>query len=218
MKLLNIAHSALATAALAFAASPALADQSPWQVRLGAAYVNFSPKADIQVGGAAVPGAAVDASSNTTLALDVSYDLSPRWTGRLIVGVPPTTTLTGRGALEGTGTLGKVKYGPAVLSATYNLMDGPIKPYVGAGINYTIVFASKDGFIRDLEVKNAFGAVLQAGVEAPLSDGWSVGIDLRKIYVKTKADGVLPAFGGAPAHGDIRLDPLIVFASVGKRF
>ena len=201
------------------AATAASAQTSPWTVRLGAAHVGFSTKADVQVNGTLVPGADASASSNTTLGLELSYDITPRWTGRFLIGVPPTTTLTGTGALEGTGTLGKVNYGPAVLSATYSLLDsGAVRPYIGAGINYTIVFRSKDGFISNLDVKSAFGAVAEIGVDIPLDGGWSIGLDVRKIFLKTKADGVLPAMGGAAAHADVRLDPLVVFASIGKRF
>jgi outer membrane protein len=149
----------------------------------------------------------------------VSHDFTPQWTGRFLIGVPPTTTLTGTGALNGTGTLGKVTYGPAALTATYRLLDlGPVQPYIGAGLNYTIVFKSKDGFISNLDVKSAFGTVAEIGAEMPLADGWSLGLDVRKIFVKTKADGVLPAMGGAAAHAEVRLDPLVVFASIGKRF
>lgn len=200
-------------------AAGASAQTSPWTVRLGAAHVGFSTKADVQANGSVVPGAGASASSNTTLGLELTYDVTPDWTARLLVGVPPTTTLTGTGALSGTGTLGKVKYGPAVLSATYNLMtSGPVRPYIGAGLNYTIVFKSEDGFISNLDVKSAFGAVAQVGAEFPLSGGWSLAVDARKIFLKTKADGSLPAMGGARAHAEVRLDPLVVFASVGKRF
>lgn len=197
----------------------AAAQTSPWSVRLGAAHVGFSTKADVQVNGALVAGADASASSNTTLGMEVSHDITSRWTGRFLIGVPPTTTLTGTGTLNGTGTLGKVTYGPAALTATYHLLDtGPVRPYVGAGLNYTIVFQSKDGFISNLDVKSAFGTVVEIGAEMPLADGWSLGLDMRKIFVKTKADGVLPAMGGAAAHADVRLDPLVVFASIGKRF
>ncbi|MFM2055726.1 MAG: outer membrane protein precursor [Pseudomonadota bacterium] len=197
----------------------ASAQISPWSVRLGAAHVGFSTRADVQVNGALVPGADASASSSTTLGMEVSHDFTPQWTGRFLIGVPPTTTLTGTGALNGTGTLGKVTYGPAALTATYRLLDlGPVQPYIGAGLNYTIVFKSKDGFISNLDVKSAFGTVAEIGAEMPLADGWSLGLDVRKIFVKTKADGVLPAMGGAAAHAEVRLDPLVVFASIGKRF
>lgn len=201
------------------AATSASAQTSPWTVRLGAVHVRFSAQADVQVNGAPVPGADASASSNNSLGLELSYDIAPRWTARFLIGVPPTTTLTGTGALASAGTLGKVKYGPAVLSATYTLLDsGPVRPYIGAGLNYTVVFKSQDGFISNLDVKSAFGTVLQVGAEIPLESGWSIGLDARKIFVKTKADGMLPAFGGAAAHADVRLDPLVVFASIGKRF
>jgi outer membrane protein len=201
------------------AATAASAQTSPWTVRLGAAHIGFSTQADVQVNGTLVPGADASASSNTTLGLELSYDITPQWTGRFLIGVPPTTTLTGTGALNGTGTLGKVNYGPAVLSATYTVWDsGPVRPYIGAGLNYTMVFKSKDGFITHLDAKSAFGTVVEIGADIPLAGGWSIGFDARKIFLKTRADGVLPAFGGAAAHADVRLDPLVVFASIGKRF
>ena len=165
-------HPPIMTALLAcgvFACSAASAQNSPWSVRLGAAHVGFNTQADVFLGGVAVPGANAEASNNTTLGLEIGYSLSPEWTGRLLLGVPPTTTLTGTGALAGTGTLGRVTYAPAVLSLTYGLGQwGPIKPYVGAGINYTIVFKSEDGFISNLDVKNAFAPVLQLGFPPPM--------------------------------------------------
>jgi len=211
-------HSMLLTAAL-LSANAAIAQTTPWTVRLGAAHVKFSTTADVLAGGAPVVGGGATASSNTTLGMEVSYDITPRWTGRFLIGVPPTTTLTGTGTLASAGELGKVNYGPAAVTATINLLDaGPVRPYIGAGFNYTIAFKSKDAFIANLDVKSAFGSVLELGAEFPLDGGWSIGLDARKIFVKTKADGVLPALGGATAHADVQLNPLVVFASVGRRF
>jgi outer membrane protein len=195
------------------------AETSPWTLRLGPAHVRFSTQADVSVNGSLVPGADASASANTTLGFELSYDVNPRWTARLLAGIPPTTTLTGTGALAGTGTLGKVTYGPAVATATFNLLtEGPVRPYLGAGLNYTIVFKSQDGFIANLDARSAFGTVLQAGLDMPLSERWTLSLDARKIFLKTQADGVLPAMGGAAAHADVRLDPLVVFLSVGTRF
>ena len=93
-----------------------------------------------------------------------------------------------------------------------------LRPYVGAGLNYTIVFKSEDGFISNLDARSAFGSVLQLGVDMPLDSTWTLSADARKIFLKTKADGVLPAMGGAAAHADVRLDPLVVFVSIGRKF
>lgn len=213
---------ALATGMAVFAAGPALAADegtSPWTFRLGPAHVGFSTQADVRVNGNLVPDGDAKASGNTTLGFELSYDFDERWTGRLLAGIPPTTTLSGAGSLSSAGTLGKVTYGPAVLSATYKLLDsGPVRPYVGAGVNYTIVFKSEDGFISSLDARSAWGSVLQIGAEMPLDARWTVALDARKIFLKTRATGTLPAMGGAAAHADVKLDPLVIFLSVGRRF
>jgi outer membrane protein len=211
---------ALAACALCLAAGHAsAADPSPWTVRLGPAHVGFSTKADVSVGGNPVPGGDASASSSTTLGIELAYDVSDRLTARFLAGIPPETTLTGQGTLASAGRLGKVTYAPAVLSLTYKLVnDGPVRPYVGAGINYTIVTRNRDAFITDLDTRSAWGSVLQAGVEIPVNADWSVSLDARKIFLKTKATGTLPAFGGAPTRADVRLNPLVVFLSVGRRF
>jgi len=54
--------------------------------------------------------------------------------------------------------------------------------------------------------------------DTPVLLGHPIDLDARVILVTIKADGVLPALGGATAHADVRLDPLVVFASVGRRF
>ncbi len=112
-----------------------------------------------------------------------------------------------------------MKYGPAVLSVRRHLWeDGPVRPYIGAGINYTLVLESRDGFVSNLDVKNGVGPVLQAGFEVPIDQRWSFFVDAKKIWLKTTATGTLPALGGAPAYAKVRLDPLVVTAGVSYRF
>lgn len=217
---MNKTFTALAACALCLTVGHAnAADTSPWTVRLGPAHVGFSTKANVSVGGNPVPGGDASASGSTTLGIELAYDLSDQLTARFLAGIPPETTLTGQGTLTSAGRLGKVTYAPAVLSLTYKLRtDGPVRPYVGAGINYTIVTRTRDAFINDLDTRSAWGSVLQAGVEIPIDADWSVSLDARKIFLKTKATGMLPAFGGAPTRADVRLNPLVVFLSVGRRF
>ena len=64
----------------------------------------------------------------------------------------------------------------------------------------------------------ATGAQAQAGLERPLDERWSVVLDMKKVWARTQANGILPAFGGAPARATIRLDPLITALSVSRRF
>jgi outer membrane protein W len=55
------------------------------------------------------------------------------------------------------GTLGKAKTAPIVLTATYSLGKfGGLTPYFGAGINYTAVLKTADGDISAIDGKSAW--------------------------------------------------------------
>lgn len=213
-----------ASLALMLASLSAQAQSSPWTLRLGPARVLFDTKATVTVAGAEVPGGAVDASANTLLGMELGYAWTDNWTIRLALGVPPTTRLGASGSLTAlvpplTGTLGRVTYGPSVLSATYTLANvSGFKPYIGAGLNYTWVLASKDADVAGLEVKSAFGSALEAGFEYALTPQWSLFADVRKVFVKTTATGTLPAVGGPDAVARVTLNPVIVHAGLGYRF
>ncbi|WP_082493372.1 OmpW family protein [Acidovorax sp. Leaf160] len=208
-----------AQAATSRTPSADLSAPSPWRIYAGAAHIGFSTSAEVRAGGQLVPGADARADSNNSLAFGAIYDFHPGWSAEIALGLPPTTALKGTGTLAGAGTLGKVKYGPAVLSVRRQLWeDGPVRPYIGAGINYTLVLESRDGFVSNLDVKNGVGPVLQAGFEVPIDARWSFFVDAKKIWLKTTATGTLPALGGAPAHAKVRLDPLVVTAGVSYRF
>ncbi len=51
------------------------------------------------------------------------------------------------------------------------------------------------GFIVNLEVNSAFGAVAAIWADIPLDGGWAIGLDAHNIFVKSKAENVLPARG-----------------------
>ncbi len=199
--------------------APDAAPKSPWRIYAGPAHIGFSTSAEVRAGGQRVPGADARADANHSLGFGATYDFHPGWSAEIALGLPPTTALKGTGTLAGAGTLGKVKYGPAVLSVRRHLWeDGPVRPYIGAGINYTLVLESRDGFVSNLDVKNGFGPVLQVGFEVPIDQRWSFFVDAKKIWLKATATGTLPALGGAPAHAKVRLDPLVVTAGVSYRF
>lgn len=216
---------ALCALSLAAIAVPAAhAGDSPWTLRVGAAHVGFDADSTVSVAGTPVPGGTIEVENNTVLAFEVGYRLTDQWTLRLAFGVPPTSTLSTGGTLDTlvpplSGTLGTVKYGPAVLSATWTFAElGAFRPYVGAGVNYTYVFDTTDGDIGDLRIKSAWGSVLQAGFDVAIDRDWSLFLDVRKIFVKTTASGTVTALGGPPATADVTLNPLIVHVGVGYRF
>jgi outer membrane protein len=207
----------LATALLA-ACGPALADDS-WRLRLGPAHIGFAEDVRLSALGMDLPGAGARLSSNTTLLTELAYSLAPNLSVGLTFGVPPTTTVNATGVAEPAGTLGRVKYGPLALALQVQLDAGARwQPYAGAGIVRFVTFGTSDVALTQLKVDDAWGGLLQAGVEFPLAPHWSLFADLRKVFLKTRARGNLELAGGAPLQARARLDPTVLQAGLSLRF
>ena len=130
----------LAMAGQAQAAEPT----SGFYVNLGVAGLLFDTDASISAAGRPLPGSNLHASNNVTLGFGIGYFVTPDVSLLALLGVPPTTTLTGQGTLSGL-TLGKVTYGPSMLTANYHFRQfGAFQPFLGAGLAYTIVFGTQD--------------------------------------------------------------------------
>ena len=62
------------------------------------------------------------------------------------------------------------------------------------------------------------GAALQAGASYRLTPTISVFADLKKFYIKTNANGVSPALGGAPVSARITLNPFVFHTGLAFDF
>lgn len=103
---------------------------------------------------------------------------------------------------------------PPVVTVQYRpLGPGTISPYVGAGVNAMIFFSGKDknGFRVDLD--NALGVALQAGVDAQINGDWTLNADVKKVFVKTDA-----SINGGTLKSDVNIDPWVVSVGLGRRF
>lgn len=190
-----------------------------WRLRLGPGHISFDEKVTLSAAGNVVPGAGATFSNNTTLLAEVGYRFTPQWSAGLTLGIPPTTTAKGSGTAAPFGDFGKIKYGPLGLSGQYQFNSGgTVKPYVGAGVAYNIVFSNKDGAITQLKAKNSWGTFLQLGADIELSPKYGLFVDVKKLQLKTKATGFLPAAGGPPVRADATLNPLVVQAGLLMRF
>jgi outer membrane protein len=187
-----------------------------WFVRAGPAEVIYDEGAKIRLGGQTVPGASVTAKNNFTGEIEAGYYFNPNVSVSLTVGAPPTATLVGTGPLAGV-KLGKITYGPAVAAIQYHVTDfGPrFIPYIGAGVNYTIVLSEKDGAVQNLRVKSPVGVTFQAGAESMINDRFGLFIDAKKIVLDTTARGNV---GGVPADAKIKINPLIVTGGISFHF
>ena len=187
-------------------------------VNIGLAGLFFDTDASIKAAGSHLPGSNLNASNNLTLGIGIGYFVTPEVSLLAILGVPPTTTLTGQGTLSGL-TLGKVTYGPSMLVANYHFRQfGEFQPFLGAGMTYTVVFGTKDDAIANLRVSNSIGAVIRAGFDVMFSDQWGAFLSVSKVFVSTNASGNAANLGGIPVSARVTFNPLVLFSGITYRF
>lgn len=217
-----------AGAALCLLAAGQAAAQEPWYaakpdgdwlVRLrGIAVVPDESLTLDQVAGA-------DAKVDTAFMpeLDISYFFTPNLALELILATTPHD-VDGRGAING-ANLGDVWLLPPTLTAQYHVTQlgdwtgnsalSKVKPYFGAGINYTIFYGVDDGQFDKIDYDDTFGWALQAGVDIELQPGLYLNFDVKKLWLSTD---VTVTSGPTRLTGEVDLDPWIFGVGVGYRF
>ena len=113
------------------------------------------------------------------------------------------------------GNLGGVNVLPPTLLLQYHFNhQGRIRPYLGAGVNYTYFYnncLNVGG--QPISITNhSFGPAAQAGVDVQVTKSLFVNADIKKIWMHTDA-----SLGGE-SLGRLSIDPVIVGLGVGMKF
>ena len=201
----NIICGALAVLTLS---GPALADSDfktgDWMLRARA--LGVVPQEDTTLTGA--PGH-VNVNNSVVPEFDLSYFFTPNISAELIAAVTPHDVKTSTGVDAGNAWLL-----PPTLTVQYhfNQLTG-IKPYVGAGVNYTYFFNEDAGALTSVKYDNSFGGAFQAGVDIQLKDNWYANIDVKKVYISTTAK-----FSPSGVRADVDIDPWLIGVGVGYKF
>jgi outer membrane protein len=196
----------VAALGLVGAAVPGWAQESPWLVRVRAVHIDPADKSD-PVGGTGASDR-LHVSSKWIPEVDISYFLTPHWAAELVLTYPQKHDVL----LDGQ-RIGSFKHLPPTLLAQYHFLPGAqFDPYVGAGINYTLI--SKVDILNGagrLE-HDSIGAALQAGVDFRIDRKWSVNLDVKKVQIRSDVD-----ISGVHASR-VRIDPVLLGVGVGYRF
>lgn len=192
---------------------PSFEAWSPWMIRGRALVVLPETGASLQAGGAPITGAGVDISTSVVPELDITYFFTPNIAAELILGVTPHS-VRGEGALAGT-PIGHVWLLPPTLTLQYHFTQvGAFKPYIGAGVNYTVFFEeSARGPFTKFDLKNNVGAVLQAGVDIMIDRHWGINFDVKKVFLDTDV-----ALNSGAVTGKVKIDPWLIGTGVTYRF
>lgn len=129
----------------------------------------------------------------------------------------------GTGSLEGLGTIATARLLPPSLTLQYHFMPKQtIKPYLGFGINYTIMYLenakpSLEAVLgpTDVRASHSIGFVAQAGVDIKLDDRWSINLDIK--YIRMNTDITLTS-GNTTRRIDVGINPVILGAGIVYRF
>jgi outer membrane protein len=184
----------------------AMAQESPWLVRARAVYIDPANKSAPVAGTGAADR--IHVSTKTIPELDISYFFTKNIAAELILTYPQKHDVTLDGAKIGT-----FKHLPPTLTAQYHFLPGTtIDPYVGAGVNYTLLSkVNLLGGAGSLE-HDSFGLALQAGVDFKLDKNLSINLDVKKVQIRSDVN-----ISGARAS-DVKVDPLLIGVGVGYRF
>ena len=194
----------VALIAAGMAVQPALAQE--WFIRAGATMV--VPASD----NGDLAGLPADIDSNTQLGITFGYQMTPNVAFELLAATPFSHDVS----LQGLGTVAKFKQLPPTLNVQYIFNpEGKVSPYLGAGINFTLVYdVEAVGALagESLDVDNSWGLDGQLGLRFNLSNDWDVTADIR--YIGIDADVKLNGVG----IGTAEVNPMVYSLMVGKRF
>lgn len=163
--------------------------EGDWIVRFGVTDVRPN---DSSTGfsGASTVGAAVASSAKPSLTL--SYMLKNNIGVELLVAVPFSHDISATGAL--TGKVAETKQLPPTLSLQYHFKaQSKIRPYVGAGINFTNFFDIKTtgGALTSLDLDDSWGMAAQLGVDYDIGNDWFINLELRYINIETTGRSIM---------------------------
>ncbi len=189
----------LAVVALCAAATAPAAD---WLFRIGAH--NVSPKSDNHP--------VVNVDSGASLTFNFTYMVNDNVGVELLAAAPFKHDIN----LNGGGRVGDTKHLPPTLSLQYHFLpEARFRPYVGAGLNYTLFFSENTtGALAGsrLELDPSFGLAAQLGADIQLTDTWFMNVDLRWFDIDTDAQ-----LDGADI-GTVEIDPYAIGISFGRKF
>ena len=214
MRIKTLVAAMAAVASLApIAAQAQAAGENPWMVRVRAVYADWQ---NGQSGNASSLN--IQAQNQWLPEFDVSYFFTKNIAAELVLTYPQNVNITSNAVPNKTGTITAL---PPSLLLQYHFTElGAFKPYVGAGINYTI-FGDRSNFPQignGLTVSNtSFGAVGQIGADYMFDKNWGLNVDVKYATMST----VTNSNGGAGANlgtGKLTLNPWMPAVGVTYKF
>ncbi len=212
-------HCLTAATFAAVIATPAQAEQGDWLLRGRAILV--APTEDSSGIEPTFPNDEVSVSNSFAPEVDVTYFATKNIAFELIAATTKHD-IGGKGGLKPIGKLADTWVLPPTLTVQYHLIpDGKMRPYVGAGINYTIFYgedASSDLNRAigdtDVDLDSSFGFALQAGMDFDLNEKIFLNLDVKYLDIDTEAKLTT---GALINRVDVDINPIVFGVGLGMK-
>ncbi|MFN4095602.1 MAG: OmpW/AlkL family protein [Sphingomonas sp.] len=217
---MKTAHVLIGALACAACVQPAFAKEGDLLMRVRAIVVSPTESSGPVTPG--FPGSEVGVSDSVMPEIDFTYMLTDNVGAELILATTKHDA-QGRGTLSGFDELASTWVLPPTLTLQYHFApEAKVRPYVGAGVNYTIFYSTKaspalEAAIGATSVKmdDSFGYAVQAGVDIDLNEKVFLNLDVKYIDIDTTAR---LRTGAATNTAPISIDPIVAGVGVGFRF
>lgn len=183
-------------------------------LRVGAAHVAPNDDSGELTG---LAGAKVGVDNTSSLGITLGYMFGERLGIGLLAAWPFEHDIVGRGVLDGAGTLATVKHLPPTLTLQYHFApEAGVRPFIGAGFNYTRFFSEKtegalDG--TDIELDDSWGWAAEVGVDVDVAGDWFLSGQIFYLAMDTRAE-----LGGGLGGIEVDIDPWVFMAGIGRTF
>ena len=156
----------------------------------------------------------VGVSNESVPEIDFSYFFNDSFALELILATATHDVTLESATAPGT-SLGTVSLLPPTLLAQYHVDFGIFKPYVGAGLNYTIFYGEQHS-VNDVSYDNAMGYALQVGTDIKVAENLYINFDIKKLMLTTDVE--VDTGAASTTEAEVELNPWIVGIGFGHRF
>ena len=166
-------------------------------------------------------GSEFSVDSNTQLGLTFGYMITDNISFEVLAATPFSHSISTN--LGGLGEIADTKHLPPTFMVQYYFGDAEsdFRPYVGAGINYTVFFdeelnsTGKNAGLSDLSLDDSWGLAANIGADYMLNDDWFLNASVWYADIDTTATYKA---GTTTFSTDVTIDPWVFMVGGGYQF
>lgn len=222
MKVLGVPAATLLAATFVTMAAPISASAGAGDLELRVRTIGVLPTGDSGGVQPAFPGGSLSAGNAVVPEIDLTWFVTDN-IGLELIAATTRHQIKGQGALAGLDNAASAWLLPPTLTLQYHFNpEGRFRPYVGAGINWTLFYGEDaDGSLVNavgptkVEATNSLGLAVQAGFDYEIAKNWFFNVDVKYIRLDTN---VSLDTGLGTQRTNLDINPVIVGIGLGYKF